>query len=127
LEILAFPCNQFGKQEPKPEAEIKAEVSAKWNVTFQLFSKIDVNGKNTHPLYRYLKKNLSGPLGSTIRWNFAKFLIDRSGKPVKRYSPPMKPLKLVKTIKLLLEEPVPPSTNKSAKEDSEASVEKSNL
>jgi len=101
LEILAFPCNQFGKQEPGTNEEIKAFV-AKKGATFKLFDKVDVNGKNTHPLFLFLRKELKGTLGSSIKWNFTKFLCDRSGKPVKRYGPPTKPLSFEQDIAGLL-------------------------
>jgi glutathione peroxidase-family protein len=102
LEILAFPCNQFGKQEPKTEAEIK-EFVAKKGATFPLFGKIDVNGKNADPIFVFLKSKLTGVLGSSIKWNFTKFLCDRNGKPLKRYSPPAKPLDFEKEIVEVLE------------------------
>jgi glutathione peroxidase len=87
LKILGFPCNQFLGQEPWPESEIK-EFVKKYNVEFDMFSKIDVNGENTHPLYKYLKNKVGGGvLGSFIKWNFTKFLIDRNGQPVQRYAP----------------------------------------
>jgi glutathione peroxidase len=86
--ILGFPCNQFGAQEPGNEAEIKSFCDLNYGVKFPLFSKIDVNGENTHPLYGYLKKELPGVLGSEgIKWNFTKFLVDRDGNVVKRYAP----------------------------------------
>jgi len=79
---LVFPCNQFGKQEPKPNAEIKKDVTSKFGVTFDLFSKIEVNGPNALPLFSFLKK---GTGGKDIQWNFEKFLVDHKGKPFKRY------------------------------------------
>jgi len=86
LRILGFPCNQFGSQEPGTEAEIK-EFVKKFNVSFDLFSKINVNGGDTHPLFKYLKYKQGGLLGDFIKWNFTKFLIDKNGQPIKRYGP----------------------------------------
>jgi glutathione peroxidase len=84
--ILGFPCNQFASQEPGTDAEIKTFCSSKYNVTFPLFDKIEVNGDNTHPLYQFLKKAEPDPEGKLdIGWNFNKFLIDRTGKPLKRF------------------------------------------
>jgi len=90
LRILGFPCNQFAGQEPRTEAEIK-EFIKKYNVQFDMFSKIDVNGKNTHPLWSYLKKKQGGTLVDMIKWNFTKFLIDKNGQPVERYGPKTEP------------------------------------
>ena len=101
LEILGFPCNQFANQEPGGKDEIEACL-VNYGVGFQMFEKIDVNGKNAHPLFKYLKKELPGKLGGRIKWNFTKFLIDKNGKPVKRFSPSTKPEKLVKDIEMLL-------------------------
>jgi len=86
LRILAFPCNQFGGQEPGSEEEIK-EFTKKFNVTFDMFSKIKVNGDDAHPLWKFLKDKQGGFLGSFIKWNFTKFLITKEGVPVKRYGP----------------------------------------
>lgn len=102
LVILGFPCNQFGHQEPDSEEEIVAFCSCNFGVSFPLFSKIDVNGKEAHPLYKYLKKSLPGLLGKVIKWNFTKFLIDRSGTPFKRFSPITKPAQLDNDISALL-------------------------
>lgn len=102
LVILGFPCNQFGNQEPGSEKEIAVGCLINYGVTFPMFSKVDVNGDSAHPIYKYLKKQLAGLFGSKIRWNFAKFLIDRNGIPVKRYSPATAPEKLVKDIEKLL-------------------------
>jgi glutathione peroxidase len=87
LVILAFPCNQFNNQEPGTNKEIRLFVDKEYGVEFQMLSKVDVNGKNAHPVFKYLKKNLPGVLGSSIKWNFTKFLCDRNGKPIKRYMP----------------------------------------
>jgi glutathione peroxidase len=92
FEILGFPCNQFGAQESGTEAEIGQFCSTTYDVTFPLFSKIDVNGDNAHPLYRYLKGEKPGVLGTeAIKWNFTKFLVDRDGKVVKRFGSADKP------------------------------------
>lgn len=103
LSILGFPCNQFLSQEPGTEAEIKEFCSLTYGVKFDLFSKIDVNGLNTHPLYKYLKDNSSGFMGTDIiKWNFTKFLIDKKGNVVKRYSPSTTPEEIELDIKELL-------------------------
>jgi len=90
LEILAFPCNQFGRQEPKSNQEIKAFAESK-GASFPLFEKINVNGSKAHPIYTFLRAKIGGIMGSSIKWNFTKFLCDRNGTPVERYSPPTKP------------------------------------
>ena len=100
LEIFAFPCNQFGKQEPKEEADIKSWVTTTFSVTFPLFSKIEVNGENTHPIYKYLKSNskelnLEKGVTKDIKWNFAKFLVDANGQVLKYYEPLTEPSKIV--------------------------------
>ncbi|MBA8883493.1 glutathione peroxidase [Dokdonella fugitiva] len=88
LVVLGFPCDQFGHQEPGDEAEIRNFCSLTYDVQFPMFAKIDVNGPNAHPLYRYLKKQAKGLLGSeAIKWNFTKFLVDEDGEVVKRYAP----------------------------------------
>ena len=88
LEILAFPCNQFGSQEPGSSKEIQNFCTKRYAVTFPVFSKIDVNGADEHPIYTYLKKRAPGALGTTkIKWNFTKFLIDNENVSVKRYAP----------------------------------------
>jgi glutathione peroxidase len=92
LQILGFPCDQFGHQEPGDEAEIKQFCSLTYGVSFPLFAKIKVNGADAHPLYEYLKAALPGILGiGAIKWNFTKFLVDKNGVPLKRYSPADKP------------------------------------
>lgn len=90
LSILAFPCNQFGGQEPGTEAEIK-KFAEGYGVKFDMFSKIKVNGNDTHPLWDFLKNKQGGMLGNFIKWNFTKFLVDRNGNPVARYSPQTNP------------------------------------
>ncbi len=103
LEILAFPCNQFGAQEPGDAEEIKSFCSLTYPVTFPLFAKVDVNGDKAVPVYNYLKESLPGILGSkAIKWNFTKFLVDKHGKPVERYAPTDKPMDILKDIKKIL-------------------------
>lgn len=106
LEVLGFPCNQFGAQEPGTAAEIGAFCERNYGVSFPMFAKIDVNGDKAHPLYRFLKKQkpgLLGPLGGgAIKWNFTKFLVDRSGQVVVRYASTTKPEGLAKDIEKLL-------------------------
>ena len=99
FEVLGFPCNQFGKQEPGTDSDIRGFCDLQYGVRFPLFSKIDVNGTGTHPLYEFLKKSKPGFLGTKrIKWNFTKFLIDRNGKPLKRYSPQTTPDKIEKDL-----------------------------
>lgn len=102
LVILGFPCNQFGNQEPGDEKSIAEGCVINYGVTFQMFSKVDVNGDNAHPIYKYLKKELGGWFGSRIKWNFTKFLIDANGKPIKRFSPMTKPEKIGNYLEKLL-------------------------
>jgi len=97
--VLGFPCNQFGAQEPGNEAEIKSFCDLNFGVTFPLFAKIDVNGANADPLYKYLTNDKPGVLGTeAIKWNFTKFLIDPKGEPVKRYASTTKPEDLEKEV-----------------------------
>jgi len=93
LRILAFPCNQFGHQEPKTDAQIKAWAHENYGVTFDLFHKINVNGEDAIPLYKYLKSQQGGFMGwfSWIKWNYTKFLVDKNGQPVERYGPQTPP------------------------------------
>ena len=99
LAILGFPCNQFGKQEPGTEEEIEEFCRLNYGVTFPLHAKIDVNGKNTHPLYAQLKSAAPGLLGSErIKWNFTKFLVDRDGVILRRYAPGVRPEQLVEDL-----------------------------
>jgi glutathione peroxidase len=102
FSVLGFPCNQFGRQEPGSAAEIGQFCSSNYAVSFPMFDKIDVNGDNAHPLYQYLKNEKSGLLGSSIKWNFTKFLIDRSGKVVGRHAPTTTPEQLTRDIEALL-------------------------
>ena len=103
LEILGFPCNQFGGQEPGTEAEIEQFCEVNYGVTFPMFAKIDVNGDDAAPLYKHLKKEKPGLLGSeAIKWNFTKFLVDRSGNVVERYAPNVEPDTLAPEVAKLL-------------------------
>ena len=104
LEILGFPCNQFGKQEPGSPTEIAEFCSVNYGVTFPMFEKIDVNGADTHPLYGYLKREARGVLGSEpIKWNFTKFLVNREGEVVKRYGSTTKPEQIEADIEAALD------------------------
>lgn len=106
LEILGFPCNQFGGQEPGSAEEIQTFCSTKYDVSFPLFAKLDVNGEGAHPLYRWLKSKAKGVLGTeSIKWNFTKFLLDRRGNVVERYAPATTPAQLEDGIKRLLSDP----------------------
>ena len=101
--VLGFPCNQFGAQEPGSEAEIAQFCSASYDVSFPMFAKVEVNGANTHPLFRLLKHAAPGLLGSeAIKWNFTKFLIDRDGRVVARYAPTDTPQAIGKDVAALL-------------------------
>ncbi len=103
FEVLAFPCNQFKQQEKGSDEEIKQFCDLRFNIKFPLFSKIDVNGDNTHPLFNFLKTQAPGLLGSkSIKWNFTKFLVSKEGKVVKRYAPSTKPEDIEADIKKLL-------------------------
>lgn len=103
LVILGFPCDQFGHQEPGDEAEIQSFCSMTYDVSFPMFAKIEVNGPGTHPLYQHLKAEAPGLLGTEgVKWNFTKFLVDRSGKVVKRYAPTDKPEAIEPDIVALL-------------------------
>lgn len=102
LRIAAFPCNQFGGQEPWDEAEIKRWVHEQFGVTFDMYSKVNVNGGDAHPLFKWLKQKQGGTLIDAIKWNFSKFLIDRNGVPVKRYAPTVAPNDMVADIEKLL-------------------------
>lgn len=103
FEILDFPCNQFGKQAPGTNDEISSFCEMKYKTTFTTFAKIDVNGDDADPLYKYLRKNSKGFLGDSIKWNFTKFLVDKNGNIVDRYAPITNPLKIAKNIEALLE------------------------
>jgi glutathione peroxidase len=103
LEILGFPCNQFGHQEPGSDAEIAIFCDRSYGVTFPVFAKIEVNGKNAHPLFRWLRQQKGGLFANAIKWNFTKFLIDRSGMVRARFAPTTKPESVVLDVANLLE------------------------
>ncbi|MDM8002794.1 MAG: glutathione peroxidase [Bacteroidota bacterium] len=102
LVILGFPCNQFANQEPGDEKSIAEGCLVNYGVTFPMFSKVDVNGESAHPLFKYLTGELGSIFGSKVKWNFTKFLIDRNGKPVKRFAPVTKPENMEESIKKVL-------------------------
>lgn len=102
FEILDFPCNQFGKQAPGEDHEIKDFCEINFGVSFDQFSKIEVNGKNEHPLFTYLKSRKGGVLGNKIKWNFTKFLINKNGEVVARFAPNVKPENIENDIIKLL-------------------------
>jgi glutathione peroxidase len=103
FEVLGFPCNQFGQQEPGTESEIESFCQLNYGVTFPLFAKIDVNGANAHPLFVYLTEKAPGILGTkSIKWNFTKFLVDKNGNVVSRFAPKTKPSELKQEIEKLL-------------------------
>jgi glutathione peroxidase len=103
LMIIGFPCNQFGEQEPGNAAEIATFCSTTYDVTFPIFTKIDVNGDNTHPLYAFLKHEAPGVPGrESVKWNFTKFLIDKQGKVVTRFSSETTPEELTRDVEHLL-------------------------
>ena len=102
FEILDFPCNQFGEQAPGTDAEITEFCAINFGVSFKQFSKIDVNGENEAPLYTYLKNEKGGILGTKIKWNFTKFLVDREGNVVERYAPTVTPERIEPRIMELL-------------------------
>ena len=102
LVILGFPCDQFGHQEPGDEGEISEFCESQFGVTFPMFSKIEVNGKNAHPLYKWLKSKKSGVLGGAIKWNFTKFLVDADGNVVQRYGSTTTPDSIAADIEKLL-------------------------
>jgi glutathione peroxidase len=102
FSVLGFPCNQFGRQEPGDESQIQQFCSVNYGVSFPMFAKIDVNGGHAHPLYKYLKDEKSGLLGSAIKWNFTKFLVNRAGQVVARHAPTTTPEALKKEIEALL-------------------------
>ena len=98
LEILGFPCNQFGKQDPGSDEDISHFCELNYGVTFQMFSKVDVKGDNAHPLFVYLTKEAKGMLTKEIKWNFTKFLVDKEGEVIDRFAPQTKPESLKKDI-----------------------------
>ena len=102
LTVLGFPCDQFMHQEPGDEAEIQNFCSTKYDVTFPMFAKIEVNGAHTHPLWAFLKQEKGGMLGSAIKWNFTKFLVDRNGDVVGRFAPTSTPESMTSEVEKLL-------------------------
>ena len=102
LIILGFPCNQFGKQESGSSEDIQEFCQINYGVSFPMFEKIEVNGTNTHPIFKFLKSKLGGCFGSKIKWNFTKFIVDKNGRPVKRFAPITKPEKMEKLITKIL-------------------------
>ncbi len=102
LEILAFPCDQFRHQEPGSEQEIASFCKLNYGVSFPLFQKIEVNGDHAHPLYQYLRSKAPGLLGSAIKWNFTKFLVDRQGNVRERFAPSTPPRKIEAAVRVLL-------------------------
>lgn len=102
FEILGFPCNQFANQDDGTNEEIQTFCQLNYGVTFTMFEKIEVNGENAHPIYKYLKEEKKSLLGKEIKWNFTKFLVDTEGQVIKRYSPTTKPLSMEKDIEKLL-------------------------
>lgn len=103
FQVIAFPCNQFGKQEPGTDEDIFDFCQHHYGISFHLMSKIEVNGENTHPLYQFLKSSCPGLLGSeAIKWNFTKFLVNQKGIPIKRFSPRTSPIEICNDIEKLL-------------------------
>lgn len=98
LVVIGFPCNQFASQDPGSDSEIEGFCQLNYGVTFQIMKKIDVNGDNAHPIFVYLKEKTKGLLGSSIKWNFTKFLISRDGETIKRYAPITKPEKDIEAM-----------------------------
>lgn len=105
LEILGFPCNQFGKQEPGTNQEIRAFVKDQFKITFPMFDKVQVNGPNAHEIFVFLRTRLTGSFGNSVKWNFTKFLCDRNGQPWRRYGPPSDPYSFEEDIIQLLTQP----------------------
>ena len=105
LVVLGFPCNQFGQQDPGSEAQISEFCQINYGVTFPMMAKVDVNGKDTHPVYQFLKSQPQGKgmLGDAIKWNFTKFLVDKNGVPMKRFSPMTTPAEIDSEIARMLE------------------------
>jgi glutathione peroxidase len=119
LRILGFPCNQFGQQEPGSAEEIRA-FAGRYGVEFDLFAKCDVNGPNAHPVFLFVRSKLSDILGSSVKWNWTKFLVDRNGTPVKRFAPPTIDSLRPAIMNLLAQEAGQPA---AASEDSEGPTE----
>ena len=104
LVVIGFPCNQFAHQDPGSDGEIEAFCQLNFGVTFQIMKKIDVNGDDAHPIFKYLKSHVTGEADTRIRWNFTKFLISRDGNVIKRYDSKVKPEKMVADIEAMLAE-----------------------
>ena len=104
LQVIGFPCNQFMGQEPGTDEEIQTFCKTKYDVNFPVMKKIEVNGSNTHPLYEYLKSEKTGILTEAIKWNFTKFLVDRDGNVIKRYSPQTEPSEIEEELKDIIEQ-----------------------
>ncbi|MBN2673153.1 MAG: glutathione peroxidase, partial [Deltaproteobacteria bacterium] len=104
LVILGFPCNQFAGQEPGDEQTIASTCLINYGVTFPMFSKIDVNGSTAHPIFKYVKRSLGGIFGGAVKWNFTKFLLDKNGRPIKRFAPTTRPEKIEAHIVRLLKQ-----------------------
>lgn len=102
LVVIGFPCNQFRNQEPESNASMEASCELNFGVSFQLSEKIDVNGKNTHPVFAYLKDQLPGRISKKIKWNFTKFLVTPEGMPIQRYTPATRPLAVEHQIRAVL-------------------------
>ncbi len=107
FEVLAFPCDQFGHQEPGTNNQIQSFCEVNYGIEFPLFAKIEVNGEGAHPLYKFLKSQKGGLLGNGIKWNFTKFLVDREGNVVERYAPIITPRRIAPDIEKRLAEPGP--------------------
>ena len=103
LQVIGFPCNQFMGQEPGTDEEIQTFCKTKYDVNFPVMKKIEVNGSDTHPLYEYLKSEKTGILTEAIKWNFTKFLVDRDGNVIKRYSPQTEPSEIEEELKDIVE------------------------
>lgn len=123
LRILAFPCNQFGKQEPGLPSEIRSFADG-YGVQFDMFAKVDVNGSSAHPVFLFVRSRLSDVLGSSVKWNWTKFLCDRDGQPVKRFSPATSPSSMVPAIEALLAQPPTPVDMALAPPPAEAATER---
>ncbi len=102
--VLGFPCNQFGSQEPGSAEDIETFCQVNYGVTFPMFAKVNVNGEDAHPLFKYLKSELGGLMGDNIKWNFTKFLLDRDGKPLERYAPMKTPESIEPKIRALIDQ-----------------------
>jgi len=122
---LAFPCNQFGNQEPGTNEEIKQFAQGKYGVKFDMFSKINVNGEEAHPLWKYLKMKQSGFMVDAIKWNFSKFLIDKDGQPVKRYATTTNPLAMEEDLEKYFAQPPSDSPGGGSRPPTAASQAKS--